>query len=924
MASQIIDFIHQQHNCISYARDFLGWNVRKNGDRTTSFAPDSHNPNALVIYHDWFYDFKQNIGGDVIDLCAHVRHNGNRGAAIRELAGDFFKTQSYDTRWVTKSQDISEKIELWHKKLRDEDRNYLHSRRISDETIDRLKIGFNSYTARIIIPYFKNNKPVYYIGRDTTEAWKKPKGEGYLPKYAKAPVTTVDDTKNSDTDGIICNLPWGLHSLYSQRVQHSLLDEKDTCFNFDDWLVIAEGAIDALTFEQQGFHVLSSMGTPFSGIQLKQVITIAKTFKHVLLTYDNDSEGNKFQIKMAKEFFSHKIDFYSAVIPRTVNGHDNIKDISDYFCADGNLFDLFNTAVKGIDFLCENIYDSKDFKEFALKAARYVDKADLIELFQSIPDDKFNRQWLRAIKDMCLRAPAEVAIVEEFIRNNNIKYIENEGFYQYEAGLWHAIYDNNVKRTVADLLGRYATNGRINNITNFLKAKLSTDEEFNTQHIFNFINGVLNLDTGEFLPHSPAFMSTIQLNYAYDKNAKCDKWRKFISDAMEANPDKIALLQEIAGYIQFSDNKLQKCFFLKGDGSNGKSVFIDVLREVYNRKNCSNVDVSNFGGPFDPIRMRRSLVNFCAEAKINLKDAESRFKAIVTGDVISAAFKGKDAIEFAPRCKIISACNNFIGSNDTSYGFIRRILFVNFNKVFKGKDINKNLTQELLEELPGIFNWAYEGYLRLRKNMEFTETAEQKEIFTEFTKNISSIANFIDDEYDNISCMDLSYSDMYSRYKEWAEKSGYKPQNKYNFLQSFKKLLAQQDITNFEKIEHGNSKKFHLPKRPEIQNEPANEIVTSSSAEIAAPEIQEHTPELNAPQINIDDIDIEKKVFDILGINKNDLIHNQKQQQQQTFLFEPEKPIEYKPGTLPQTFDEWEAYMKFNPNKNKGRNKSQS
>lgn len=864
----IISYIHTHHDCLSYARDTLGWRVRSEGSRVRSFAPGSHNPSALVIYRDFWYDFKQDLGGDVIDLCAYVRHGGNKGAAIRELAGDFYiESKHYDTRWRAKAKECVDNIDTWHKKLRQADRDYLHSRRITGETIERLKIGFDPVKLQLIFPYFKNNKAVYYIGRDTTGAWKLPKTDpAHRDKYQKATTSKVGDSKekNAPQDGIFTNIIWGLHTLYTQRKQHTLFDqvqnndedeygEKKPEINFNEWLVIAEGAVDAVTWEQEGFHVIASMGTPFSKWQLKEVIAIARTFKHVLLTYDNDSEGNKFQIKMAKEFFAHNIDFYSAVLPTNLNGHA-VKDISDYYCADGNLKELFLAPEKGIDFLSSQITDEDDFYNFALKAARYVDKVHMAILLDKIPAGRFGKTFMKQLRDACLHAPAEQACVQEFREKyKNIQYSINDGFYEYESGRWRKIHDEYIKRYIRDILGKYAHAGRTANIFSALKSELATDEEFNTQHIFNFMNGVLNLDNGQFMPHSPEFMSTIQMNYAYDKAATCEKWLKFIDDTMEGNEKKKLLLQEIAGYIQFADNSLQKCFFLKGEGSNGKSVFIDVLRQVYNPLNCSNVDVSNFGGPFDPIRMRHSLVNFCAEAKVNLKDAESRFKAIVTGDVISAAFKGKDAIEFSPRCKIISACNNFIGSNDTSYGFTRRLVFVNFNKIFRGKNANKNLTAELSEELPGIFNWAYEGYLRLQKNMAFTETDEQPEIFAEFTKNISSVACFVDDEYENLELFPMSPKDLYARYKEWAEKSGYKPQNKLNFIRSFESLLNQQGIRNYKQTKHAGKIEYYLPRKEEKAEALPESVQTDETASTVAQPENIQTPSAPVKQIAIPD-----------------------------------------------------------------------
>ena len=70
-----ISEIKAQNNVVDYARNVLGWDVRSPGDHTYSIDKGSNN-RCLWVYDDWFYDFKLGVGGDVIDLCALVRHGG--------------------------------------------------------------------------------------------------------------------------------------------------------------------------------------------------------------------------------------------------------------------------------------------------------------------------------------------------------------------------------------------------------------------------------------------------------------------------------------------------------------------------------------------------------------------------------------------------------------------------------------------------------------------------------------------------------------------------------------------------------------------------------------------------------------------------------------------------------------------------------
>ena len=98
-----ISEIKANTSVLDYARNILGLNVRVSGDRTYSLAR-GHNPTCLVVYDDWFYDFKTGQGGDLIDLCAIARHDGDRGKAIYELGAVHTNGKRLPKTFVTLSR----------------------------------------------------------------------------------------------------------------------------------------------------------------------------------------------------------------------------------------------------------------------------------------------------------------------------------------------------------------------------------------------------------------------------------------------------------------------------------------------------------------------------------------------------------------------------------------------------------------------------------------------------------------------------------------------------------------------------------------------------------------------------------------------------------------------------------------------------
>lgn len=771
-----IESIKEKNSVVHYASSVLGWPVRKSGDRCISIEPGSTNATALVVFDNFWYDHKTCQGGDVIDLCAITRHNGDKGAAIRELGGDF----DYPA-WREKSKALNDDIQLWHENLRTQDYEYLKARGISEDTAKRLKIGLQrkSGQERLIIPYWKNGRAVYHVGRALGEVTND------NPKYKKA-----------FRDGYNDNIPWGLHTIGGNAA---------LCADDPDWLeklkqeslIIAEGAFDALSFEQEGYKVLSPMGGHFTrGAMLRQVIDICRTVKTVYLCFDSDDAGCSFSKAMSKTLISNRIKFNCCKL------EEGYKDISDFYAAAGDLAALLESAISGIqDFgsrVTESATDKDEFKEFILKNARYMDRLDIEELFCSVP---FSDLWLKQLRAQALSAPTDDRIVKEITAQRKLKYSGKLGFYEYVAGVWRRREDEEIKSYITKLLGWHRTGSRISSAFTVLKSDggIVSNEEFNRQEIFNFKNCALDLKTGEQKPHSEAFMSSIQAPYEYNPGIRSMGWEKFLNEITLGDEKKKALLQEIAGYVLFSDNRLQKCFFLIGAGANGKSVFLDVLSSVFGDENISNIEMSGLVNSFQVIQLYTSILNISTETQTNVNGAESVFKQIVAGDRISACYKGKDYITFRPRAKIITACNEYIKARDTTAGFLRRICFVSFNAKFSDEPTehgefkaDKDLTEKLKQDLPAIFNWAYEGYRKLTAARKFTVTDDEAALMDSFMKTINPIAAFIEDRAEMLETIrEISRDRLYQIYTEWSKEAGHIPAARTRFIRGFNETVKQ-------------------------------------------------------------------------------------------------------------------------------------
>ncbi len=251
----------------------------------------------------------------------------------------------------------------------------------------------------------------------------------------------------------------------------------------------------------------------------------------------------------------------------------------------------------------------------------------------------------------------------------------------------------------------------------------------------------------------------------------------------------------------FSDNSLQKCFFLIGEGAIGKSVILDVLTAVFGSENVSTIEMSGLVEPFQRIHLLNSIMNVSSETASNVRGAESIFKQIVVGDSINGCYKNKDFLTFRPRTKLISACNEYFKSRDTTTGFLRRVCFVSFNARFVDEPQNgeykadKDIARTLRNNLPAIFNWAYAGYKELCITREFTVTSDQKDMMDGFMRITNPLVTFIEE---GNFVGKISRTDLYQEYSKWCKDAGHEPMSRTKFVQQFKQTAKQIKLDVYE------------------------------------------------------------------------------------------------------------------------------
>lgn len=344
---------------------------------------------------------------------------------------------------------------------------------------------------------------------------------------------------------------------------------------------------------------------------------------------------------------------------------------------------------------------------------------------------------------------------------------------------WNGVYtpaEEDISAAVLAVHSDRYIRGRTEDVLNWLKLTPSRDvSQPLPEGLLNLKNGVLNVETLELMPHSPNYLTRVQLPVAWNPDAKCIAIDNFLSESVA--PDSVGLAWEIFGYCLSGTNKYQRAFLLYGPGGNGKSKLLFVLRELLGKDNfCSNTLQALSSNRFRCAQLYGKLANVCGDIGEEMIDSTETFKQLVGGDAIEVEKKGQDPFTFENRAALIFSANGFPKVSDHSQGFFERVVFLSLPVKFRGTEreipgIEKQLC--VTEELEGALVRSVEGLRRLNERGGFEVTGSSAQLNKEYQENVDSVAGFVGElcVVGVGSDCTIRGSQLYSYYQLWCSQS---------------------------------------------------------------------------------------------------------------------------------------------------------
>lgn len=388
-----------------------------------------------------------------------------------------------------------------------------------------------------------------------------------------------------------------------------------------------------------------------------------------------------------------------------------------------------------------------------------------------------------------------------FLHDKFAKFLISEHHICLIAGVLHIYKDGvysgdqaDVERAMIKHLPTLTSSRRIE-VLRYLQLQAKEEQLANVKYIA-LRNGIFNLDTWKLQDFDPAIIIKNKIPISFVPNSYSEVTDKTL-DKIAVNDSQLRLvLEEIFGYVLFRRNELGKAFILTGDGSNGKSSYLKIVRRLVGSENTSSLDLKELNQRFKTAELFGKLANIGDDISNEYIKDNSEFKKLTTGETINAERKGRDPFDFNNYAKLVFSANKMPRINDTSNGLTRRLMFIPFNAKFSPTDADYDpfITDKLLSEqsMQYVLLLGLRGLKRLLKNHKFAASKKISAEAKKYEELNNPIISYLREE--NPKLVNEIAKDIYMQYSVWCSENGYKAVSQIGFTREvcgMKKMVTK-------------------------------------------------------------------------------------------------------------------------------------
>lgn len=362
--------------------------------------------------------------------------------------------------------------------------------------------------------------------------------------------------------------------------------------------------------------------------------------------------------------------------------------------------------------------------------------------------------------------------------------------YVYESGVYSENGKKRVRQQVGELLQDKASLHVKNEVLDHVYCATLVDElpEANVDLIC-LENGILNIFSKEFKPHSPDEVFFQKLPVKYESGLVCPVIKNFLEQVLKS--EDALVIKKWVGYCLLREYRYHALLMLQGDGLNGKSTFLSLMKHFLGDSNIVSIPMQQLEKDrFSLVQLKGRLANIFADLPSESLSSTSMLKGLTGGDHFTCDQKFRETIGLVNYAKFMYSCNEIPELPEDTLAIWRRFILVRFPNTFPKDKADPLLGQKMAVEgeLSGFLNYALEGLQTLVKDGGFeVDVQKTREDYIRLTDGVGS---FVLDclRVDVVS--ELDKENLYATYADYCREFDYDVLDESVFFKKLKKKVS--------------------------------------------------------------------------------------------------------------------------------------
>ncbi|MBQ6097935.1 MAG: hypothetical protein IJK99_09330 [Bacteroidales bacterium] len=340
-------------------------------------------------------------------------------------------------------------------------------------------------------------------------------------------------------------------------------------------------------------------------------------------------------------------------------------------------------------------------------------KRELVSLLRPSAD-AFTRLTLS--RSATERIDGYVTLLRQAIASSSLCYIDNSMAF-FDGRAYTRLAPRSLTLIVANILPEFGVGASDTKKIGDMPFSVIFEKSYhNDQTKVCFSNCVYDIQRNRAYAFDRKHITDYALPYEWKADATCPRWEQFLAEVLP-DPAERSCLQEFFGmcYIDRERLSIEKMALLIGEGSNGKSVIFDVMKNVIGKDWVSFLSPDQLIDNKQLVSVDGKKLNFSPDIKRSAA-FDSGLKALSSSQDVQGwrLYAGNVIVKCPP---LVFAFNERPRFRDDTDAFFRRLMPFQFDVVIPPERQNKKLASEICDtELPGIFRWIMDGRRRLLKH----------------------------------------------------------------------------------------------------------------------------------------------------------------------------------------------------------------